>query len=422
MNYKKKVLKNGLRIITVLDKNSPTSTVYCLVETGSKYESKKLNGISHFLEHMCFKGTKTRTRDEISFELDSIGASNNAFTSMEYTGYYAKAQFRHTDKILDVVSDIYLNSTFPEDELEKEKGVVVEEIKMYEDLPQRKINDVLLELLYGKNQPAGWSIAGTPENVRSLKKGDLVKYYKEHYVPNATTVVVAGRFDEKKIIQGIEKRFLSIKKSKKNGKLQVRDSQKKPEVAVHFKKTDQTHFALAFRTFNMYDKRMPTLSVLDHILGGGMSSRLFKKMRDELGICYYIKTNTYDLTDHGFLEILAGVPQKRLAEAVSAILEELKKMTKKLPSIDEMKKVKDYIAGHLFMGLESSDDQGSYFGFQEALRQKIKTPEGWLQDINKVTPEDVRKLAKEIFRNNLLNLAVIGPIKDKKKLQKILRF
>ncbi|MEK7120548.1 MAG: pitrilysin family protein, partial [Patescibacteria group bacterium] len=192
MNYKKKVLKNGLRIITVLDKNSPTSTVYCLVETGSKYEVKKQNGISHFLEHMCFKGTKTRSRDQIFFELDSIGASNNAFTSMEYTGYYAKAHFKHTNKILDVVSDIYLNSTFPEGEMEKEKGVVVEEIKMYEDLPQRKINDVLTALLYGKNQPAGWSIAGTPEKVKSTKREHLVDYYKDHYVPSATTVVVAG--------------------------------------------------------------------------------------------------------------------------------------------------------------------------------------------------------------------------------------
>ncbi len=422
MNYKKKVLKNGLRIITVLDKNSPTSTVYCLVETGSKYEVKKQNGISHFLEHMCFKGTKTRSRDQIFFELDSIGASNNAFTSMEYTGYYAKAHFKHTNKILDVVSDIYLNSTFPEGEMEKEKGVVVEEIKMYEDLPQRKINDVLTSLLYGNNQPAGWSIAGTPEKVRSLKREHLLDYYKDHYVPSATTVVVAGRFDEKKIIKEIEKRFATLAKSKKKEKLPVKDIQKTPQIGIRFKKTDQTHFALAVRTFNMYDKRMPVLSVLDHILGGGMSARLFKKMREELGICYYIKTNTYDLTDHGFLEILAGVPEKRLSEAVHAILEELKKLTTTLVDFAELKKVKEYIAGHLFMGLESSDDQGSFFGFQEVLRQKIKTPEEWLKEINKVTPKAILKLAKEIFRNNLLNLAIIGPIKDKKKLQKILKF
>lgn len=420
MSYKKTVLKNGLRIITVPLKDNPTVTVYCLVEAGSKYENKKINGISHFLEHMCFKGTVRRTRDEIAYELDSIGASNNAFTSREYTGYYAKASRKHLPKILDVVSDIYLNSTFPDIELQKEKGVVIEEIKMYEDMPQSKVGDVLMETLYG-DQPAGWSIAGTPTHIKSLTRDDLVKYYSKYYVPSATTVVVAGSFDEKKVIKDVEKIFGGIAKKPRGGKLAIKEAQKRPVSRVHFKKTDQTHFALALRTFDQKDKRHPVLNVLDNILGGGMSSRLFKKMRDELGICYYIGSSVATMTDHGFLEIAAGVPRSKLELAITEILLELKKLKSELVGDKELKKVKDYIIGHLYMGLESSISFASYYGFQEVLRDKIYTPEEWEKKIQAVTAEDIRNLASEIFKTQTLNLAVVGPLKDKKSLEKLLK-
>ena len=216
MNYKKKVLKNGLRIIAVPIKGAPSVTVMSLVEAGSKYENKQNNGISHFLEHMCFKGTNKRPNArDISKELDALGAQSNAFTSQEVTGYWGKAHPKHTDKILDIIADMYLNPTFPEKDLEIEKGVIVEEINMYEDLPRRLVHDVFFELLYG-DQPAGWNIAGTKKNVRAFSRDDFINYRKQHYVAGATTIVISGDINEKDIFKKVEKSFAGIPASKKN--------------------------------------------------------------------------------------------------------------------------------------------------------------------------------------------------------------
>lgn len=422
MTYKKTVLPNGLRIITVPMKENRTVTVYVLVETGSKYENKKNNGISHFLEHMCFKGTVRRTRDEIAYEFDSIGASNNAFTSREYTGYYAKAPKGFASKILDIVSDIYLNSTFPEAEMEKEKGVVIEEIKMYEDKPTSKVGDALGELLYG-DQPAGWTITGTPAHIKSLKRQDLVDYHKKFYVPEATTVVIAGNFEPKEIIAEIKERFGTLPKVPRGKKIKVKESQSSPKIALHYKKTDQTHILFGIRTFGHGDeKKNFTLEILDGILGAGMSSRLFKKMREELGICYYIGSGSIDYSDHGVFKVSAGVPIKKLPLAIEGILEELRKLKTELVSDKELKKVKDHFYGQLYMGLESSKSYASFYGFQELRRKKIYEPEEIIKKINEITAQDVKKLANQIFVDKNLNLAIVGPVKDKKNIQKILKF
>jgi predicted Zn-dependent peptidase len=210
MKPKRTVLKNGMRIITVPMKDNPTVTVLVLVEAGSKYETKKLNGISHFLEHMCFKGTAKRpTALHIAHELDGLGADYNAFTTEEYTGYYAKGEARYFPKLLDVVSDIYQNSTFPEKEIEKEKGVIVEEINMYEDMPARDVQQVFTSLLYG-DQPAGWSVAGTKENVKSFKREDFINYKDAHYVASATTIVVAGNISHVDALNQIKSQFKAI--------------------------------------------------------------------------------------------------------------------------------------------------------------------------------------------------------------------
>ena len=203
MQFSKKVLHNGLRIITIPMKDNPTVTVLALVEAGSKYETKKVNGISHFLEHMCFKGTTKRSKAvDISKELDSLGSQYNAFTSQEYTGYYAKSDARHFRQIFDIVSDIYLNSTFPDAEMEREKGVIIEEINMYEDMPHRHVHDLMMQLLYG-DQPAGWNIAGEKKNILGMKRDDFVTYKSEHYLPEATVLVVAGAITEKEVLKEV---------------------------------------------------------------------------------------------------------------------------------------------------------------------------------------------------------------------------
>jgi predicted Zn-dependent peptidase len=421
MNYKKKVLKNGLRIIAVPMKGSPSVTVMSLIEAGSKYENKQNNGISHFLEHMCFKGTNKRTKaGDIAMEFDSLGAQNNAFTGPEVTGYWGKAHKKHTEKMLDIIADMYLNPTFPEKDLETEKGVIVEEINMYEDLPQILVNEVFDKLLYG-DQPAGWSVAGTRENVRGFKRNDFINYRREHYTASATTIVVAGDIETQDIFKKTEKYFAGIPTSKKAAKKKVIEKQTKPAVSVRFKETDQTHLVLGVRAFDLYNKRIPTLNLLSSVLGRGMSSRLFQKMRDQLGICYYVRSHIENLTDHGYLAISAGVDSGRVEEGVKGILDEMKKIRDEKVPEEELRKVKDLVIGRMYLGLESSDSLANFYGFQEIMREKIKTPKEMEKEIEKITASDIQKLAKEIITNNKLNLAIVGKYKDEERFRKILK-
>ena len=213
MQVYKKVFKNGLRLVVVPMKDNPTVTVLVLVEAGSKYETKNVNGISHFLEHMCFKGTIKRLKAvDISKELDGLGSQYNAFTAQEYTGYYAKSDARHFKQIFDIVSDVYLNSTFPEAEMQREKGVIIEEINMYEDMPQRHVQDLFMKLLYG-DQPSGWNIAGEKENVLNMKRDNFVVYKSQHYLPEATVIVVAGQVKEREVMSEVNKICLKCRAS-----------------------------------------------------------------------------------------------------------------------------------------------------------------------------------------------------------------
>lgn len=421
MKFNKKILKNGLRIITVPMADNPAVTVLVMVDTGSKYENKKNNGISHFLEHMVFKGTPKRPdAGLISRELDSIGASYNAFTSQEYTGYYAKASKKHLDKVLDVVSDMYLNPLFKQDDIEKESGVIVEELKMYRDLPQRHVHDVFADLLHG-DQPAGWSIVGTEENIKSFSKKDFEEYRKQHYVASATTVVVAGDVDTASVVKKIEKAFKGISESPKGKKLKVVEKQSKPEIKIEYKETDQTHLVMGFRSFDVNDKRSYVMAVLSVVLGGGMSSRLFSKMRDQLGICYYVGASQDAYTDHGVFTIAAGVDNSRVEIAIKEILVECRKLIDELVPEEELKKVKDYIAGRTLLGLETSDARAEYCGYDEVLRKNIEKPEDMIKKINAVTAKDVQKLAKQIFVNEGLNMAMIGRFKDSKEFEGVFR-
>lgn len=421
MNFKKTKLKNGLRIITVPMKDNPTVTVLVLVETGSKYETKEKNGISHFLEHMCFKGTEKRpTAHAISSELDALGSQSNAFTSHEYTGYYAKGDAKHFKQLFDVVSDIYLHSTFPSPEIEKEKGVIVEELNMYEDVPQRHVQDLFMNLLYG-DQPAGRNIIGTRETIRAMTREDFANYHKAHYVPKATTVIISGKVPEGVMLKEVTRVFGKLKGGKKGEKLQTVEKQTKPEILVKHKVTDQTHFVLGFRTHDVFDKRNSVLAVLTTILAGGMSSRLFQKLREDMGVAYYVRAHNDTFTDHGFLEIAAGVSNNRVEEVITEILKECKRLTKELVGKEEIQKVKEYIAGTMKLELESSDAFAMFYGGQEVIKHAIETPETIEKKIRKVTAQDVMKVAKEIFKNEGLNLALIGPFKDSGSFSKILK-
>jgi len=421
MKYKKTTLKNGLTIITVPMAGNPTATVLVMVSAGSKYETKKQNGLSHFLEHMCFKGTIKRPRPtDISRELDSMGSHYNAFTGQEFTGYYAKADAKHTDKILDVVSDIYLNSTLPAVELEKEKGVIVEEINMYEDLPQRHVQEVFMELLFG-DTPVGRSIAGTKETVSSFKRNDFVSYRASHYLASATTVVVSGSINEQKVIQAVKDRFGKLPKSPPAKKLKVKDAQKTPGLKIKFKPTDQSHLILGVRALANSDPRLPTLKVLATVLGVGMSSRLFVKLREEMGVCYYARAEVDAFTDHGHLAVSAGVDKKRIKEVIEAVLNEFKRLRDDLVPQEELDKAKEYLSGTMYLNLESSDELAEFYGYQQVLGEKIKFPKDIVTKLAKVSSKDVQKLAQAIFKDNRLNLAIVGDLKNPKSISSILR-
>ena len=420
--FNKTVLDNGLRIITVPKTDSLATTVLVMVEAGSDYETKEINGISHFLEHMCFKGTEKRPKSiDITNELNNIGSQYNAFTWHEYTGYYAKAQNIHTDKLLDLVSDIYLNPVFDVNEMEKEKGVVVEEINMYEDRPDRKVHDLFSALLYG-DQPAGWDIAGTKETVRSVTRDALVNYRSQHYVANATTIVVAGGLDKKEVLGKIQSYFSRVSTGEKSGRGKTGEKQEKPALRLGYKKSDQTHLVMGVRAFNLFDERRFALEILGEILGGGFGSRLFEKIRSEMGAAYYVGAGATLLSDRGYLAAFAGIDHAKLMPVVHAVVGECKKLAEEQVTTAELERCKNKLSGHLILDLETSDSLASYYGGQEILKEEIMAPEELLVKIRAVTAEQIQEVARDVFQNNKLNFAMIGPHEDEKRIGEVLYF
>jgi len=420
MDFQKIKFDSGLRLILVPQPMSLATTVMVLVEAGSKYETKETNGLSHFLEHMCFKGTSKRPSQlAISTELDNLGAEYNAFTAREYTGYYAKARNENFDQILDIVTDMYLNPLFDPKEIDKERGPIIEEINMYEDLPMQKVGDLFFSLVYG-DQPAGWSIAGTKENILRFQREDFINYRKAHYLAQSTVVVVAGGFSVENVEQKVKNAFKTLNSGEKLSKLPVIEKQDEANISFIYKETDQTHLILGFRAFDIYDERRYALSVLADILGGGISSRLFQKIRSELGAAYYVSASPDFYTDHGLLLISAGISNDKVEEATKIALDECLNLKEKIVDEIELKKAKEHLIGHLFLSLESSDELAAFYGSQEIFGIPFKTPQIIAQKIQAVTSQEVNEIARFVFKNNRLNLAFIGPLsKDKKRLKNL---
>ena len=418
--YKKTTLKNGLRIITVPMKSTKAVTVLVLVGTGSKYETKQNNGISHFLEHMFFKGTKKRPNQlKIAETLDRVGGAYNAFTGKEYTGYWAKTDANHFDLALDWVSDIFLNSKIEENQIKKEKGVIAEEINMYLDTPTSYVWRLWDRLLYGK-QPAGWLVLGKKENIAKFKRKNFIDYFKNHYSAKNTIVCAAGNINSKIVEQRIKKYFKGINSSIPANKKKVIESQKNPKALLKYKKTDQTHLCLGVRAYDLNHPKKYAQALLATILGGMMSSRLFILIRGK-GLAYYINTGSHPYTDTGYLVSSAGIDNQRVEKAITAILKEYKKIKNKKVQKSELKKAKDFLKGRMILSLESSDSQASFYADQELLEEKILTPEQIFKKIDAVSANDIIKTARDIFQPEKLNLALIGPFKRKEKFQRLLK-
>jgi len=303
--------------------------------------------------------------------------------------------------------------------MDKERGVILEEINMYEDLPMEKVKENFSELLYG-DQPAGWSVAGDKEVIRKIKREDVVAYRGKHYLASKTTVVVCGGIEEdpEKIVW---KHFESMPRGEALKKEKTVDEQSEPQIDLRTKQTDQFHLVLGSRGIDIFDPRRYALALIAEILGGGMSSRMFVKIRDEMGAAYYVRSGTDESSDHGSIFVAAGIDRSKTTEVCRAILAEFEDLKINLVSEDELAKAKEHLSGNLILQLETSDDIALFFGSEEIVTGKVLAPAEALRKIKEVTPEDIRSLAREIFQKNRLNLAAIGPDFEEKALRDILQ-
>ncbi|HEX9722005.1 MAG TPA: pitrilysin family protein [Candidatus Paceibacterota bacterium] len=418
---KKTTLKNGLRVVTIPQKGTKTVTVLVLVGTGSKYETKEISGISHFLEHMFFKGTTKRPKPlDVAEVLDQVGGAFNAFTGEEYTGYYAKVDSTHFDLALDWVADIFLHSALPPKEIRKEKGVVLEELHMYRDYPARHVDDLWTKLLYG-DQPAGWNIVGTAESIQSFTRKDLQEYVQRQYVASNTVVCVAGNVQLGEAQKKVATYFSALSKGRAKQKQAVIERQTKPGLLVEYRKTNQTNIALGVRGYDMFHKDRYAQHVLAVILGGMMSSRLFEEIRERRGLAYDIGTSADSDTDTGCLVTTAGIKNGFVGKAIQVIAAEYKKLKTVQVSQTELKKAKENEKGKMALRLESSDAKANFYAMQELLRGEMLTPEQIYDKIQAVTAADIQRVAKDVFREQQLNLVVLGPHKNKQQFQQLLK-
>ncbi|MEK7090667.1 MAG: pitrilysin family protein [Patescibacteria group bacterium] len=396
-------------------------TLSVFIGTGSKYETKDINGVSHFLEHLFFKGSAKRPNPgDVSRALDQMGAQHNAFTSKEITGYWVKTAVKHFDTALDVIADILLNPLFKSEEIDKERGVIAQEISMFEDMPMRKIGDIWEELIYGR-QPAGWSITGTHENIKNITRNAIIKYRDSQYVASNTIAVVAGNIGIEDAFKKVKDALSGFKPGRAKGKIAVFEKQSRPQVRAVSKKTDQTHFILGFRNgYDMYSEKRHASDLLGVILGGNSSSRFFHEIREKRGLAYYVRAESEHYTDSGYLAGSAGVNNGALEEAVGIMLREFRDIAKNGPTEDEIKFAKDNLRGSLAISFESSDELAGYYGERELFHKKLVTPEEMFKHIENVSRDDIVKIASDMIRPRNLNLAVIGERPNTSSLQKIL--
>lgn len=418
--YQKTALKNGMRVITVPSHDTQACTVLALFEVGSRYETGKLAGASHFVEHMMFKGTERRpTTMDISRDLDSVGADYNAFTGKDYTGYYIKLNAAKTELAVDMLHDMLFHSTFAHEECEREREVIKEEINMYEDNPIMHAEELLEELVY--EGTLARPIAGTRETMDGIGRGALVKYRDAWYAPSRTVIAVAGKIGPE-VPDLLEKTFGRVRGPKKAPgsypKSRLRAGG--PRLALKHKETEQVQFTLGFPGFPYGHKKLATLSVLSTILGGGMSSRLFTEVRERRGLAYSVRASLSPYQDVGNIAVQAGLTKAKIEEGVSVILKEIGKIVKSGVTAEELSRAKEYIKGKTVLGLEESSALAEFFAKQELLQRRMETPEEKLARVDAVTLADVKAVAREVFRTSRLSAALIGPFKDKARFRKLL--
>lgn len=385
------------------------------IGAGSRYEIQKYQGISHLIEHMLFKGTNKRKNTlEISQAIEGIGGEINASTSKETTHIYAKVPQKQFKTAFDVLADIILNSVMREDDLRKEKNVIIEEIKKYEDIPEELV-EILLDRIMWKNHPLGRSILGDEKSVSNIQREDLLSYKNRFYCPNNLVISVAGNIKIAEVILQIEKYFKRTEKGEIKKYLPVKDNQKTTQIGIKFKKSKQTHLSFGFPGISRLDPDKYSLDLLDIILGSGLSSRLFQKIRVEKSLAYDIHSFVQYFNDTGSFNIYAGISSNKIKETIQTILEELNKIEEDVLKEDELRKAKEMYKGVLSLSLESTLSNAFWLGNRMLLCGRPSTFDEIKGKIEEVKVKDIQRMAQNIFTKDKINLSIVGPFKEKDK-------
>ncbi|MBI3336815.1 insulinase family protein [Candidatus Peregrinibacteria bacterium] len=418
--YSIQTLPSGLRILTAPSDGTKAVTVNIFVGAGSRYEEESERGISHFLEHMFFKGGKkyTSTKD-VSITLDGVGGEFNAFTGKEYAGYYVKIASAHLDLACDVLSDMLLYATFPQEEIEKERGVIMEEERMYQDTPMYRAGWDFEILLLG-DQPLGWDTIGTEKVIRSVRQKDFQLHKDLLYTVDNAVLVFAGNIQEKTALTLAKQYFAPIDGKRRRDFLPFKNFGT-DHVYLRTKHTEQSHIVLGVPGVSAMDPNYFTQKILAIILGGNMSSRMFLNVREARGLCYYIATDVDNYLDAGSLSTSAGVDTSRLEEAIKAIKHEYLSCAQSGITDEELKRAKEYLKGKITLNLEDSEERAHFFGKQVLLYQTVRDIPEYFAEVDRVSAEQVNALAKKLLRVEELRLVVIGKEKDQQKLENLLK-
>jgi predicted Zn-dependent peptidase len=417
--FERQTLDNGLRVLTAPMPTAQSVSCFVMLAAGSRYETRESSGIAHFAEHMFFKGTERRpTARDLAGEVDSIGGEFNAFTGKEYTAYYVRCAAEHRDVALDVIVDMLRNSKFDAGEIDREKGVIIEEMNMYFDTPRDFVDGVYEELVYG-DHPLGWDIIGRKETVQGATRDSFLEYTGHWYKPSRMVVGVGGRIGDD-LVGRIAELFGDLEDAPTGAPLPALISPNGSRVKVHTKASDQAHVCLGVRSRPIADPDRYVLMVLSTVLGGGMSSRLFTEVRERRGLAYYVFATNHAYTDAGSLYAQAGVDIERIDDAVETVAAELRKIAAEAVPDEELLKAKSFAKGRFALQIESPHGLIMFGLRREVLEGQAPEPDEVVAGIEAVTAEDVQRVARDLIDDGALRLAVIGPFDDADRFEQLL--
>lgn len=418
--YTKQTLSNGIRVVMEDIPYVNSVSIGIWVKNGSINEDKPENGVSHFIEHLLFKGTVNRTSKEIAETIDNIGGQINAFTSKEYTCYYVKVLDDHINIAVEILSDMFNNSLFKEEDIIKEKSVIFEEIKMYQDSPEDLVYELLSEIMF-ENTTLAQPILGTEESLKNITREVIVNYFKTHYIPSNIVISLAGNIDSKETLKLLEFYFGNFNKQIKNTE-QINTQKNiysfERKINGITKETEQLNMCIGMEGIAIGDDTIYPLYVMNNVFGGSMSSRLFQNIREDQGIAYSVYSHPSSYKETGSFTIYAGLGPQQIYNFVNSVKEDIEDIKQNLISVDELYKSKEQLKGNYILGLESTSSRMSELGRNELLLNEIHSPKETLRKIDKVDLQQIKYIIDRIFDYNKFNITYVGNIKEKSKLEK----